>query len=71
MIPSENKTLQLPGSTSTNKSISDMPHPPPVGFEITDVATGVRYKVVSVQDVRQGSLQSPNFLDYVAAMERA
>jgi hypothetical protein len=71
MIPSESKTLQLPGSTSTNKGISDMPNAPSIGFEITDVGTGVRYKVVSAQDARQGNLQSPNFLDYIAMLERA
>ena len=65
----ENKTLQLPGSTSTNRSISDMPHPPNVGFEITDLETGIKYRVVSVKDVRQGSTV-PGFLDYMAELER-
>lgn len=46
-----------------------MPSPPSIGLEITDAKTGVRYHVVKVQDVRQGS-PGPSFLDYVAELER-
>jgi len=46
-----------------------MPSPPSIGLEITDAKTGLRYHVVSVQDVRQGS-PGPSFLDYVAELER-
>jgi hypothetical protein len=68
IILKENRTLQLPGSTSTNPGISDLPVVPPVGMQITDVKTGVPYYVVKVQDVRQGT-PGPSFLDYLAELE--
>lgn len=70
IILKENKTLQLPGSTSTNPGISDLSGPPNVGMEITDVATGIKYKVASVKDVRMGTAV-PGFLDYMAELVRA
>jgi hypothetical protein len=69
MIPKENKWLQLPGSTSTIPGSSEMSGPPRVGFEMTDVGTGFKYRVVSVQDARHGST-APGELDYVAELER-
>ena len=69
IILDEKRTLQLQGSTSTNPGISDVPSVPPVGFEITDAKTGVTYRVVNVEDVRQGS-PGPSFLDYMAELER-
>jgi hypothetical protein len=67
IVVKENKTLQLPGST--DGGVSELPRPPHVGFEITDVGTGFKYRVVGVQDARQGST-APGILDCVAELER-
>jgi hypothetical protein len=67
IIPAENRSLHLPDPSTSSKTIFDLPSPPGLGSEITDFSTGIKYKVVNVEEVR---LKTTWWLDYVAELER-